>query len=157
MVALFTGVVVNKVDRKGRVSVPAPYRNALAGQSFHGVAVYPTTDGPPALNGSGVDLLEELSARFRNANPFASAFANARMAIFPSVDLLGFDGDGRVLLTRAMIERLGITSHAAFVGLGDRFQIWEPEVLEPVRREAETRVTEELGRLELPPVPGGGG
>jgi MraZ protein len=155
--ALFTGVVVNKVDRKGRVSVPAPYRNALVGQSFHGVAVYPTADGSPALEGSGVDLLEELSARFRDANPFAPAFANARMAIFSNVELLGFDGDGRVLLSQQLIGHTGIETHAAFVGLGDRFQIWQPDALEKARREAMARAVDELANLDLPPPARGGG
>lgn len=155
--ALFTDVVVNKVDRKGRVSVPAPYRNALVGQSFHGIAVYPAADGSPALDGSGVELLEELSARFSSANPFAPAFANARMAIFSNVKQLGFDTDGRVTLQQEHLAHTGIEGLAAFVGLGDRFQIWEPEALERARREAMARAAEELSSLDLPPVPRGNG
>ena len=32
--ALFMDTFVNKIDRKGRVSVPAPYRTSLAAEGF---------------------------------------------------------------------------------------------------------------------------
>ena len=39
--ALFIDTFVNRIDRKGRVSVPAAYRTALAGQSFSGIVALP--------------------------------------------------------------------------------------------------------------------
>ena len=54
--ALFTYTFVNKVDRKGRVSVPASFRNELARQSFNGVAVYPSIDGSKSLTGCEEDV-----------------------------------------------------------------------------------------------------
>lgn len=152
--ALFTGVVVNKIDRKGRVSVPAPFRATLTGQSFHGIAVYPATDGSQAIEGSGIELLEQLSARFGNANPFSPAYRQARLAIFSNVEQLSFDGEGRVTLTPKLIEHSGITGHAAFAGLGDTFQIWQPEALEAARAAASANAAEEFASLELPPPPG---
>lgn len=154
--ALFTGVIVNKIDRKGRVSVPAPFRATLAGQSFHGIAVYPATDGSSALEGSGIELLEQLSQRFGNANPFSPAYRQARLAIFSNVEQLGFDGEGRVMLTPKLIEHAGITSHAAFAGLGDTFQIWHPDALEAARTAAAANAAEEFAALELPPPSGSG-
>jgi MraZ protein len=154
--ALFTGLVVNKVDRKGRVSVPAPFRAALTGQSFHGIVAYPAADGTRAIEGCGIDWLEQLSARFATANPFAPQFRNVQMAIFSNVDQLNFDGEGRVLLTPKLIEHANITEQAAFVGLGDKFQIWRPEALEQARGNAIRQAIEEMATLELPPAPPGG-
>lgn len=155
--ALFTGHVVNKVDRKGRVSVPAHFRATLAGQSFHGVAVYPAPDGASAIEGAGIDLLERLSNRFSNANPFSPQFRNARLALFSNVDQLPFDGEGRVLLPPRLVEKAGLDGQAAFVGLGDTFQIWEPAAFEAARDAAMERAFEELATLELPPAGGDGG
>src|ERR1051326_4243640 len=61
-VALFLSTWVNKVDKKGRVSVPASFRATLAGQSFAGIVVF-RSFRTAALEGSGIDRIEEMSAR----------------------------------------------------------------------------------------------
>jgi MraZ protein len=125
--ALFTGHVVNKVDRKGRVSVPASFRNELAKLSFPGIVVFPSPEGLPAIDGAGIDWLENLSANFGTANPFAPKLRQARMALFGQVERLGFDPEGRVILTRGLMEQANISDSAAFIGMGETFQIWQPE------------------------------
>src|SRR5476651_1478796 len=61
-VALFLSTFVNKVDRKGRVSVPASFRAALADQSFNGIIAFRSFKSS-AIEGSGIDRLGEMSAR----------------------------------------------------------------------------------------------
>ena len=61
-VALFMSTYVNKVDRKGRVSVPATFRAAVADQSFPGIVVFPSFKYE-ALDGSGIKRMEEMSER----------------------------------------------------------------------------------------------
>ena len=153
--ALFTGRVVNKVDRKGRVSVPAGFRNQLAGQTFHGVAVYPSVDKSPSLTACGVDVLEGLGDRFRATSPFDPSYTDARMALFSDVQLLPFDSDGRVLLPADMLTYAGIVTHASFVGMGDLFRIWEPDTADAALRTVREKSPEERAKLELPPLPGG--
>ena len=153
--ALFVGKAVNKVDRKGRVSVPARFRSALAGQTFHGVAVFPSTDGSKSLTCCGEDVIDELSRRFRSANPFAPTYTEARMAFFSAVEKLPFDGDGRVLLPADLLAHAEITTRAAFVGAGHEFRIWEPDAYEAAARAMKKKSLEALATLELPPLPGG--
>ena len=154
MAILYNGTVSNKVDRKGRVSVPAAYRNNLAKQGLDGIAAYPAPDAQ-AVQGSGIDEIAKISARFSQTDPFSPEFADARMAIFPDIRELAFDGDGRVTLPDDLIAYAGLTDEATFVGLGDRFQIWEPKALKEARRTAKVRFAEK--RPELPPAPGGSG
>ena len=130
--ALFTGHTVNKVDRKGRVSVPASFRNELVRLSFPGIVVYPSPEGLPAIYGAGIDWLEDLSANFGTANfgtanPFAPKLPKSRMALFGQVERLSFDPEGRVILTRGLMAHAGISDSAAFIGMGETFQIWQPE------------------------------
>ena len=125
--ALFTGHTVNKVDRKGRVSVPANFRNELAKLSFPCVVVFPSPEGLAALDGAGIDWLENLSTNFGSANPFAPKLPKSRMALFGQVERLGFDPEGRVILTRGLMEHANISDSAAFIGMGETFQIWQPE------------------------------
>jgi MraZ protein len=148
-VALFLSTHINKVDRKGRVSVPAAFRLALAEQSFSGIVVFPAIQSK-ALEGSGMDRLEELSARV-DALPEFSEERDALSAIFADSQALSFDSEGRIMLPPELCEHAGIVleGSAAFVGLGRTFQIWEPNRFEThqVERRAKART------LTLPPVP----
>jgi MraZ protein len=152
-VALFLSTFVNKVDRKGRVSVPASFRTALNGLSFPGVVVFRSFK-LPALDGSGIDRMEEMSARIDALDEF-SEDRDALSAIFADAQQLAFDGEGRIVLPPALAEHAGITENAAFVGLGRTFQIWEPqrferhqeELRERARRQGTTLPTRRIDRV----------
>ena len=153
--ALFTGHVVNKVDRKGRVSVPASFRNELAKLSFSGIVAFPSPEGLPAIHGAGIDWLENLSANFGTANPFAPKLPKSRMALFGQVERLGFDPEGRVILTRGLMEHAGISDTAEFIGLGDTFQIWQPEAGAARRDEAIAGASDEFDSVARSRTPEG--
>ena len=122
--ALFLSTYVNKVDRKGRVSVPATFRAALAAQRFPGVVVWPSYK-LPALEACGVDRMEELVARQEMLAPYTEDYENLG-ALFADTRELPFDGEGRIVLPERFAEYAAITETAAFVGQGRTFQIWEP-------------------------------
>jgi MraZ protein len=135
--ALFLSTFVNKVDRKGRVSVPAPFRNALAGQSFAGIIAFRSFK-LPTIEGSGIDRMEEMSARIDALDEF-SEDRDALSAIFADALQLPFDGEGRIVLPPALAEHAGFSENAAFVGLGKTFQIWEPQRFEQHQKELRER------------------
>ena len=70
--ALFIDTFTNRVDRKGRVSVPAPFRAALAGNGFHGVVAFPSFKYP-AIQCAGLDWMAELVAEVSNVELFSPA------------------------------------------------------------------------------------
>ena len=72
-------------------------------------------------------------------NPFAPKLPKSRMALFGQVERLGFDPEGRVILTRGLMEYAGISDAAEFIGMGDTFQIWQPEAGAARRDEAAPR------------------
>jgi MraZ protein len=135
--ALFLSTFVNKVDKKGRVSVPAPFRTALAGQTFSGIIAFRSFK-LPAIEGSGIDRMEEMSARIDALDEF-SEDRDALSSIFADAQQLAFDGEGRIILPEALCAHAGITENAAFVGLGRTFQIWEPQRFEQHRDELRER------------------
>jgi MraZ protein len=136
-VALFLSTFVNKVDKKGRVSVPAPFRTALAQQTFSGIVVFRSFK-LPAIEGSGIDRMEEMSARIDALDEF-SEDRDALSSIFADAQQLAFDGEGRIILPENLCAHAGITETAAFVGLGRTFQIWEPQRFEQHRDELRER------------------
>jgi len=151
-VALFLSTFVNKVDRKGRVSVPATFRAAVAGQSFAGIVVFPAINHP-ALEASGIERLEDMASRVE-ALPEFSDDRDAISAIFADVQQLPFDSEGRIVLPLELCEHAGIVLEggAAFVGNGSTFQIWEPERFARHQQERRSRAR----GLTLPPRAEGG-
>ena len=142
---------VNKVDRKGRVSVPATFRTALADQSFDGIVAFPSLDYD-ALEATGIDTMEAISAGLNALEQPAEQHGLATLILARSLRL-PFDPEGRIVLPEKLAAHAHITESAAFVGLGPTFQIWEPDrfaaheaaLLERARREG-TR-TPSLGAL----------
>jgi MraZ protein len=123
-VELFLSTFVNKVDRKGRVSVPATFRAAVADQSFPGIVVFPSFKYD-ALDASGIKRMEEMSARQNTLDEFSDEHENLGM-LFADSQALPFDTEGRIILPENLAGYAHITECAAFVGLGKSFQIWEP-------------------------------
>ena len=155
-VPLFLNTHVNKVDRKGRVSVPASFRAALAGQSSGGIVAFPSFRAP-AIEVVDRERMEQLSSSADDLAQFSGQRDDIATAIFSQAAELPFDGEGRIILPQAMAEHAGIGELAAFVGLGRSFQIWEPQAFERHRREAQDRVREQGAALVLRRPPEGGG
>lgn len=137
--ALFLSTYVNKLDRKGRVSVPASFRAALAQQSYQGVVLF-CSHSHACLEGFGWDAMQEMGARLDRFDMFSAAQDDLATVIFGESVPLPFDGDGRVILPAALIAFAGIGEQAAFVGLGSKFQIWCPEALEARKEKARSQV-----------------
>jgi MraZ protein len=157
VVALFLSTFVNKVDRKGRVSVPASFRAALAGQNFAGIVAFRSFKNA-AIDGSGIDRIEEMSARLDTLDQFSEEY-DSLSSIFADAQQLPFDSEGRVLLPEDLASHAGITESAAFVGLGRTFQIWEPEAHRQYQGEKRDRAKRQgltLPASRTPPaLPGG--
>ncbi|MGB4107234.1 MAG: division/cell wall cluster transcriptional repressor MraZ [Alphaproteobacteria bacterium] len=137
--ALFLSTYVNKVDAKGRVSVPAQFRTALGLESFQGVVIF-RSNNHAALEGFSLSFMEEVSNRLDNFNLFSDSQDNLATAVFGDSMQLAFDGDGRIVLPKELLDFAGIDGSAAFVGLGKKFQIWNPKTFNKRRDEARTQV-----------------
>jgi MraZ protein len=147
-VALFLSTFTNKVDRKGRVSVPASFRAAVAGQSFAGIVAYRSFK-LDALEGCDVGRIAEMSQRLDTLEQFSEEHDNLS-SIFADMQQLAFDPEGRIVLPEPLAGHAGITDVAVFVGRGSTFQIWEPGRYE--RHETEVRERARRQGTTLPPL-----
>mgnify|MGYP002637428239 FL=1 len=150
--ALFLSTFVNKVDRKGRVSVPATFRTVLSQQSFSGVVAFPSLVYA-AVEGSGIDRFEQLAEGIDDLNPFSDEHDDFSKAIFGKAHQLPFDGEGRIIIPENLLAHAGITERAAFVGQGRRFHIWEPSSFAKHEAEAVDRAKRDRATLKLPTAP----
>lgn len=121
----FVSRVTNRIDRKGRVSIPAPFRQVLARDGFEGLYCYPSID-MEAVDCGGNLLLAEIERNLARYAPFSEDHDLLSTAFYGSSDRLTIDSEGRIGLTPALLEITGITSEVTFVGQGYKFQIWEP-------------------------------
>jgi MraZ protein len=125
--AVFLSSFVNKIDKKGRVSVPASFRAAL-GTDTAGIVVFKSLQHD-ALDGCSVGHLELLSASLEKQDLAPDVFELIETTIFGSAVQLPFDGEGRISLPPTLIASVGISEEVAFVGRRKTFQIWEPKKL----------------------------
>ncbi len=150
--ATFVGSYVNKIDRKGRVSVPARFRAAIADQSFPGVVVAPSYE-LGAIDGCDHDRVVQVANGLDDPEFYTPEDRELASLILAKAEELPFDQDGRVLLPRDLLDLAAITDRAAFVGVGPTFQIWEPARYEAHEGQALERVkrgTVDLRMLRVP-------
>ena len=125
----FIGTFVNKIDAKGRISVPASFRAVLQARGLSGVALYPSLIGERCVEGCGLDHIEKLSDdQPDNPLPPVDQDAIAHLIIGTAREAL-FDGGGRIVLPEDFMAKAGLSDKGAFVGKGRTFQIWEPSAL----------------------------
>jgi MraZ protein len=141
---MFVGSTINAVDAKGRTSVPAPFRAALAGAST--IYLWPSFPGQ-SLEGGGLDLLQDYHRRLEDGAGLDGLREDFEYAIFADARALECDSTGRILIPEDLRAHAGLVDRAAFVGLGRRFEIWSPALLEARRAEARQRAGARRGLL----------
>ena len=126
---MFLSSFENKIDKKGRVSVPASFRSYLNSLGYNGFIGYPSFNSP-ALEGCSQDRIEKLSNTIDSLNPFEEKRDYFATSVLSESENLQFDPEGRVSITQKLLDHAKIKNRTLFVGLGKTFQIWEPKNFE---------------------------
>ena len=135
-----------RLDSKGRVSIPASFRSVLGRDGFDGLYCYPALDCP-AIDAGGNALMAEIEALIGRYAPFSNEREQFALALYGTSETLKIDGEGRVVLSDSLKRHAGITEAVAFVGLGHKFQIWEPGRFQSELAEATQKVRALKGEL----------
>lgn len=153
--ALFVGRHLNKIDKKGRTSVPKPFRASFEEQSFRGMYAYPSFKFP-AIAACGEAFMTLLSDSLAEETDFFSDDQDDLAAvILENATQLSFDAEGRVILPQELLDHAGITEEALFVGRGREMFIWEPKAYEAHAKGAFERAKSAKRTLKLKPREGG--
>jgi len=121
----FVANMTLRLDSKGRVSIPASFRSALNRDGFDGLYCYPALDSF-AIDAGGNALMAEIEALIGRFAPFSNEREQFALALYGTSETLKIDGEGRVVLSESLKRHAGISGAVTFVGLGHKFQIWEP-------------------------------
>ena len=143
---MFLSIYENKLDRKGRVSVPASYRSYLNSMGYNGFISYPSFNHS-ALEACSQDRIEKLPNTIDSLNPFEEKRDYFATSILSESINLQFDGEGRISLSSKLIKHAKIKYSMLFVGQGKTFQIWEPSIFEKFKVKARKKAN--LNRASL--------
>ena len=132
---MFLSSYENKIDKKGRVSVPATFRSHLNSMGYNGFISYPSFNHS-ALEACSQDRIEKLSNTIDSLNPFEEKRDFFATSILSESENLQFDTEGRVSLSGKLLIHAKIKNNVLFVGQGKTFQIWEPVIFQKFRVQA---------------------
>ena len=129
---MFLSTYENKLDKKGRVSVPASFRSYLSNLGYNGVVCYPSFNNQ-SIEAWPQDRIEKISNTIDALNPFEEKKDYFATSILSESINLQFDTEGRISLTQKLLKHAKIKNSMLFVGQGKTFQIWEPNAFEKFR------------------------
>ena len=143
---MFLSTHENKLDKKGRVSVPASFRSYLSNLGYNGVICFPSFNNQ-SIEVWSQDRIEKISNTIDTLNPFEEKRDFFATSVLSESTNLQFDSEGRISLTSKLLKHAKIKSSMVFVGLGKTFQIWEPTMFEKFKVSARKKAN--LNRASL--------
>ena len=143
---MFLSTYENKLDKKGRVSVPASFRSHLSNLGYNGVICYPSFNNQ-CIEAWPQDRIEKISNAIDSLNPFEEKKDYFATSILSESINLQFDSEGRILLTSKLLKHAKIKNSMLFVGQGKTFQIWESTNFEKFKSNARKKAN--LNRASL--------
>lgn len=141
----FVSHYTNRLDAKGRVSIPAPFRQVLSRDGHEGLYCFPSLH-QTAVDAGGHQLIGEIQKRLDGLATLTADHDALSTALFGASETLKIDGDGRVVLSDMIREHACISDQVTFVGQGYKFQFWEPERFKAHRAEALKLAMQAVGR-----------
>ena len=126
---MFLSTYENKIDKIGRVSVPASFRSHLSNLGYNGVVCFPSFNNQ-CIEAWPQDRIEKISNTIESLNPFEEKRDFFATSILSECINLQFDNEGRISLSLKLLKHAKIKNSMVFVGQGKTFQIWEPTLFE---------------------------
>lgn len=146
MATIFIGSGPGKLDRKGRVSIPADFRASLKPLSFAGIYAWPS-HVHPAIVCAGNDYIDKLQLNIETTTtPFTKEREDLETAFFADMQKLNFDPEGRVVLPASLILHAKLVDVVEFVSQRETFMVWNPENADPFKAAARQRAYERMAQ-----------
>ncbi|KQT88335.1 division/cell wall cluster transcriptional repressor MraZ [Aurantimonas sp. Leaf443] len=135
----FLSNFVHNIDAKGRVSVPAAFRQVIVARGIRELFAMRSLTHP-VMDVGGPDLLERFEQKMAEADPLSETYQDLSIFAYGDGTYLKSDAEGRIAMTDFIRSHTGIKDRVVFVGARDYFQLWEPDYFEAYRNEARARL-----------------
>ena len=143
---MFLSTYANRLDKKGRVSVPASFRSYLSSMGYNSVICYPSFNST-SIEACPQSRIEKLSDSIDSLNPFEENRDTFATSVLADSVNLHFDSEGRISIPNKLLDHAKIKNTMLFVGQGKTFQIWEPKLFEKFKSQARKKAN--LNRASL--------
>ncbi|QHQ34039.1 division/cell wall cluster transcriptional repressor MraZ [Algicella marina] len=150
MARRFRGEWQHKVDAKGRVSIPAPFRRALEegdpdfrdGDNPNLVLVFGRKN-KKCIEGYSIRSMDEVDEMIASLPRYSRDREALERSINTKSSQVQVDENGRIVLSARLRQMFGIEKEAMLAGMGDKFQIWSPEAYEADQAELDEWMAEQ--------------
>jgi MraZ protein len=129
--------------------VPATFRSTLATNRYPNQVVLMPSFKVEAIDGTGSDHLEKMMEGLNTLDQYSERRDDMAL-VFSDIKSLTVDGEGRIVLPEDLKDHAQIADAVAFVGLGNMFQLWDPQRFSAHRAEARDRVRRNGATLPAP-------
>ena len=136
---LFVSTFNNKIDKKGRVSLPSIFRFALP-KDYKNEIILTKSLRNKAIEGLSVLRVKEIAARINNLDFFSDEHDDFTTSIFSEMLPTHLDREGRFLLPEKLKDFANIKDEVAFIGQGYFFQITNPKVAIDLQNKSRTHL-----------------
>ena len=136
---LFVSTFVNKIDKKGRVSLPSIYRNALPKDHKNEIILLKSLRNK-AIEGLSVIRVKEIASRINNLDFFSDEHDDFTTSIFSEMLPTNLDKEGRFLIPEKLKFFANIKDEVTFIGQGYFFQIVNPDVALDLQKKSRKRL-----------------
>ena len=143
---LFVSHFVNKIDKKGRISFPSIFRNALPKTNKNEIILYKSLRHN-SIEGCSAQRINEIAKRINSLDFFSDDQDDFSTSIFSEIIPTNLDKEGRFLIPDNLKKFASITWQATFIGQGFYFQIWEPNAAILKQNESRKRLIKEKKSL----------
>ena len=133
----FLGTHQNRLDTKGRVSIPASFRSHLRGEAGVASVILRPSHKHPCVEAWPEAVFQTLAAPLERLEMFSEDQDDLITTLYADANRVEADKEGRIILPESLVQHAGLTEAVVFMGLGRTFQIWEPAAAE--RRRADAR------------------
>ena len=137
--SLFLSSYENRLDTKGRISVPASFRATISSEQFSGVVLYSSFTNN-CIEGLSMSRMEQLASATDKMGIYDNTLDDLSAMLFADARPLQFDVTGRIMIPADLLAHAGITDRAVFVGRGNSFQIWNPDAFRRMQNDALSRL-----------------
>lgn len=146
--ALFISTFTNKIDAKGRVSVPSQFRASLVNENSSSMVVYQSFING-CIEGCDLERIKKISDSIDDLDPYSEERDAFATAVLGGSTMISIDGDGRVIIPENLRKSAKIKDQVVFVGKGSTFEMWNPDDFTSYMEKSKIEAKEKRNLLRL--------
>jgi len=135
---LFLSTYNFKIDKKGRISLPASYRSVISNKKTTEIILFKSFKYN-TIEGCGYSRIENIAKRIDQLDVFSDEQDDFTTSIFSELQYIKLDSEGRFIIPEDLRNYANIINEATFIGLGHSFQLCNPEFANKRKNESRKR------------------